>query len=57
MHVDSPLDVGLYLIEEKARRPHFPEPGWERRMNGAPLAIGWRLGATVSVWIHPDQSF
>ena len=56
MHVDRPFDVGLYLIEELARRPHFPEPEGGRRMNGAPSAIGRRSGATVSVWIHPDQS-
>lgn len=58
MHVDRPFDVGLYLIEELACRPPFPEPGgWGGGgMNGAPLAIGCRLGATVSVWIQPDQS-
>lgn len=27
MHVDRPFDVGLYLIEELACRPPFPEPG------------------------------
>lgn len=26
MHVDRLFDVGLYLIEELARRPPFPEP-------------------------------
>lgn len=27
MHVDRLFDVGLYLIEELARRPPFPEQG------------------------------
>lgn len=57
MHVDRLFDVGLYLIEELARHPPFSEPwGGGGKMNGALLATGLHLGATVSLWIHPDQS-
>lgn len=56
MHVDRLFDVGLYLIEELPCRPPFSKSWGGGGMNGAPLAIGWGLGATVSEWIHPDQS-